>query len=302
MAQLKKLTYLIFLLIPVSLISQERLIKPGDAIQIVVYEHEELSQTLIVSAEGTVDFPSLEGLPVDGITLQRFREIIVAQLSRYVASSILVTVRFAETYPTRVTILGQVANPGVHVVLNTSTIQGAIIAAGGFSAGAQLSQIRLIRSKGEKKINNIVNMENFYLTGDPSTLPELKDGDTIVVPGNPIATTVKVLGSVERPGSFEVSFQTSLLDILFMAGGPTQDANLNSIKIASLFNENSQEVKINIKKIMKSKNLKSIPMVFPGDVVYVPSKKITWQKLINFVRDISAIVTIYYLIDLSNRQ
>ncbi|MCI0493745.1 polysaccharide export protein [candidate division KSB1 bacterium] len=277
------------------------MIKPGDAIQIIVYEHEELSQTVTVSADGTVGFPSLEGLPVDGITLQRFREIIVAQLSRYIERSPLVTVRFAETYPTRVTILGQVANPGVHVVLNTSTIQGAVIAAGGFSAGAQLSQIKLIRSEGENKTSHTVNMERFYLSGDPSTLPELKDGDTIVVPGNPIARTVKVLGSVERPGSFEVSFQTSLLDILFMAGGPTEDANLKKIKIASFANPDAQEVNINIKKIWKTKNLKSVPIVFPGDVVYVPSKKVTWGKFIDLMRDVSALVMVYYFIQLSNR-
>ena len=301
MHQFRNLIYLIFLMIPFSLISQERLIKPGDAIQIIVYEHAELSQTVTVAGDGTISYPSLEGLPVDGISLQRFREIIVAQLSRYIERSPLVTVRFAETYPTRVTILGQVANPGVHIVLNTSTIQGAVIAAGGFSAGAQLSQIKLIRSEGENKTSHTVNMERFYLSGDPSTLPELKDGDTIVVPGNPIATTVKVLGSVQRPGSFEVSFQTSLLDILFMAGGPTEDANLKSIKIASLVNPDAQEVNINIKKIWKSKNLKAVPIVVPGDVVFVPPKKITWRNFINLMRDISALVMVYYFIQLSNR-
>lgn len=300
MNRFRRLSYLILFLIPIAVHGQDRVIKAGDAIEIVVYEHPELSQIISVSSMGTVDFPALEGLPVDGITLQRFREIVVAQLSRYLVPSPLVSVRFSETYPTKVTILGQVINPGIHLVLNTSTIQGAIMAAGGFAAGAQLAQIKLIRSEDNQKITQNVNMETFYLTGDPSALPALKDGDTIIVPGNPIATTVKVLGSVERPGSFDISFQTNLLDILYMAGGPTEDANLSRIKIASLSDETAREVNINISEILKSKNYKSIPIVVQGDVIYVPEKKVTWNKFVNFIRDISALAMLYYVIQLSN--
>jgi protein involved in polysaccharide export with SLBB domain len=167
---------------------QERKIKPGDAIEIMVYERPDLSQAVVVGPDGTVDFPFMQGVPVEGMTLQRFQELIVAQLSRYMDRSPLATVRFTETYPVKVTVLGQVVRPGAYSVPNTSTLQGAIGQAGGFIPGAQLAQIKLIRSEGKNgndhKDNHVVNMEKFYLEGDPSTLPILKE-DLIVVPGNP---------------------------------------------------------------------------------------------------------------------
>ncbi len=298
--QFRKMIYLIFLLSPIFIYSQERLIKPGDAIEIIAPQSVELSRIVVVAVDGTVDFPALQGLPVDGITLQRFKEILVAQLSRYMESTPLVMVRFSASYPIKVNVLGQVAIPGLHQIANTATLQGAIGAAGGFIPGAQLSKIRLLRTTNGEQTEQVINMEQFYLKGDPSALPLLKDEDTIVVPGNPLATNVKVLGGVKNPGSYEVFFQTTLLDIIFLAGGPTEDANLKKIKIVSLTGQDAREVPINIKNLLKAKNFSSIPIVVPGDVVYVPEKKVSWGKFLNLLRDLTIFATLYYLIFVSN--
>ena len=214
----------------------------------------------------------------------------------------LVLVRFSESYPIKVTVLGQVARPGLYPITNTATLQGAIGAAGGFIPGAQLSKIKLIRTEDKKNINQIIDMEKFYLNGDPSLLPLLRNGDTIVVPGNPLATTVKVLGSVENPGSYEVFFRSTLLDVIFMAGGPTEDANLNNIKIASLTGQDAREVRININDLMKSKNITNIPMVVPGDVVYIPKRTITWNKIVGIMRDVSIFASLYLVIHLTQTR
>lgn len=271
-------------------------------LEIVVPENAALSQTVIVNPDGTVDFPALQGMPVDGITLSRFREIVVAQLSRYTETTPLVLVRFSDSYPIRVTVLGQVALPGMYPVANTVTLQGAIGAAGGFIAGAQLSKIKLIRTEGQKTTQQVVDMETFYLNGDPSQLPRLKDGDTVVVPGNPLATGVKVLGRVERPGNYDVFFRTTVLDVLFMAGGPTDDANLKKIKIGSLSGQGAREIRINFEEMLDSKDLNKIPIVVPGDVVYIPEKKITWRKFAGIARDLAAFATLYLVIQYSKRD
>jgi len=296
MFMIKKVVFLVCMFIPVVSFNQERTIKPGDALQIFVTGNEELNQTVVVSPDGTIDFPALQGFPVDGISLQKFQEILIAQLSRHMENIPLVLVRFSENYPIRLTILGQVVRPGLITIPNTSTLQGAIAAAGGFIPGAQLAKIKIIRNEGGENTTHAVNMEKFYQEGDPSTLPLLKDSDTIIIPGNPLATNVKVLGSVENPGSYDVFFQTTLLDVIFMAGGPTDDANFNDIKIISIMNRDVQEVKVNIEKLLRSKNFQSIPIVVPGDVVYVAKKKFSWGKFINIIRDISTMAALYYLI------
>ncbi|MCU0642975.1 MAG: SLBB domain-containing protein [bacterium] len=287
---------ILYILFPFAGNGQGRAIKPGDAIEIIFSGNESLTQTVLVNPEGMVDYPAMQGLPVDGITLQRFHEILITQLSRYMETIPLVLVRFSDSYPINVTVLGQVARPGLYAIANTATLQGAIGAAGGFIPGAQLSKIKLIRTTDIDQNHQVVNMEKFYLEGDPASLPPLKQDDTIVVPGNPLATNVKVLGCVENPGNYEVFFQTTILDVIFLAGGTTEDANLNKIKIVSFTGQNSREVKINIKKLLQSKDVSSIPVVVPGDVVYIPKKFMNWKKIVGLIKDATTFAMLYYII------
>ncbi len=293
---LAALIALLYLMPPASSLSQERKIKPGDVIEIAVSQHEELNRSVVVSPEGKMDYPLLDGVPVDGITLSRLREILTTQLSRSLEERPLVLVRFTESYPITVTVLGYVVKPGTYEIRNTATIQSAIGEAGGFAPGAQLSQIKLIRQEGPRTDNHTVNMEMFYLKGELNALPALNEGDQIVVPGNPLTAAVKVLGSVEKPGSYEIVFRTSLLDVLALAGGPTADADLNKVKVIALAGQSSRESRINVNDLLQKQSLKNIPFVSPGDVVYVPKSKKTLGKFVGALRDLSAFATLYLLI------
>lgn len=276
---------------------QERKIKANDILKIEVIAHEELSRAVVVSAEGTVDYPFLNGVPVEDLTLQQVQDILVAQLSGYMEQRPFVTIRFTDSYPINVTVSGQVANPGVINIASNATLQVAIAKAGGFTTDAQLSKIKLIRkeSADNHRLQN-VNMETFYVTGDPAYLPSLKDGDTIIVPGNPLAATVKVIGGVKSPGNYPVAFRTSLIDVISIAGGPTEDANLRNIKVTSYTGKNVRDVKIDLDQSLHPNNSNSLPLVHPGDVVYVPQKKNVWKGIISVTRDLAIFATLYVLI------
>jgi protein involved in polysaccharide export with SLBB domain len=297
---LKRLTLLVALLcvLPTAPASgQERKIKPGDVIEIAVSGHEELNQSVLVNSEGKMDYPFLEGVPIDGITLSRLREILMNQLSRALETRPLVVVRFAKSYSIAVTVLGHVAKPGSYMLPNTSTLQSAIGEAGGFAPGALLSQIKLIRKEGQAINNQTVNLEMFYLKGDLSALPSLKEGDTIVVPGNPLTATVKVLGSVQKPGSFDIAFRMSLLDVIALAGGTTDQADLRHVKVISFGGQNAGETRVvNVEDLLQASNVKSISVVAPGDVVYVPKRKNHFGKFVGVLRDLSTFATLYILI------
>lgn len=279
-----------------SAFGQERLIKPGDAIEIAVYGQDQLSKTVVVKPEGRVDYPALEQIPIDGLTLQRFRDVLISQISRYLDRTPLITVRFAETYPINVTVLGQVSKPGKYEVSSAVNLQSIFAEAGGLTAGAQLSRVKLLRLQGNDSVNQIINLDKFYLEGKIADLPKIQDGDTIVVPGNPLATTVKVLGGVMRPGTYEVALGGSLLDIIYMAGGPADDADLGGIRLFSIAGQNSRELRVDIEDLSDSDKLKTIPMVTPGDVVIVPQKAVTWRKFMNVMRDATLFATLYYLV------
>lgn len=287
----------LYLLPAASALGQERKIKPGDVIEIVVSGHEELNQSVLVTPEGKVDYPFLEGVPIDGLTTSRLRELLVNQLARSLEGRPFVVVRFAESYPIAVTVLGHVAKPGKIKVRNTSTLQSAIGDAGGFAPGALLSQIKLIRKEGQLIENQTVNLEAFYLKADLSALPILKDGDTILVPGNPLTATVKVLGQVQNPGSFDVAFRMSILDVIALAGGATDQADLHHVNVLSFGGLNAGTARaVNVKDLLQASSVKSLPVVAPGDVVYVPKSKNHFGKFVGVLRDLSAFATLYILI------
>ncbi|MEA3560755.1 MAG: polysaccharide biosynthesis/export family protein [Candidatus Omnitrophota bacterium] len=85
-------------------------------------------------------------------------------------------------------------------------------------------------------------------------------------------TQVSVLGSVQKPGKYDMytERETTVLEAIAMAGGFTKVANINSTRI--IRTENGQEriipVKVSdiTKKGMKEKD---IPLK-PGDIVFVP--------------------------------
>ena len=128
---------------------QEEKIEVGDVINIVVYEHDELTKQVTIRPDGTIDFPFVEDLPVAGITLDQLREVITARLSRYTGGRPLVMVNFAEAYTISVAVLGFVKAPGVYEIPVGSTVQGALSMAGGALPRAELERVKVVRGEDD---------------------------------------------------------------------------------------------------------------------------------------------------------
>lgn len=93
---------------------------------------------------------------------------------------------------------------------------------------------------------------------------------------------VSVLGMVIRPDNYPVVEETSIFKVLSMAGGTTDQANINSVRI---YREESNPgyTELDIADILEKGETKSAAKIYPGDIVYVPPK----EKNENVVREIS---------------
>jgi polysaccharide export outer membrane protein len=80
-----------------------------------------------------------------------------------------------------------------------------------------------------------------------------------------------------------------------MAGGPTERGAIKgTCIIRGTDQKNSQRIKVNIDKLIKSGDLSQNVMLQPGDVVYVPeTSKPDWSKISSIV---GAIVNSSYLL------
>jgi protein involved in polysaccharide export with SLBB domain len=282
-----------------SATSQSDVIRKGDILEITVLKHPDLSKNVMVQQDGTVDFPLISSIPVDGLSLDEFTEIVKSQSAKYLGETPMVSVRFSQTIQVYVTVLGQVMVPGEYITAKSSTVQGAITRAGGFTPRAQVDRVKLIREKDGKRETMSVDMHRFFLEGDPSLLPVLEDGDIVVVPGLPGSNDVKVIGEVKSPGSYPVFLGANLLDVILMAGGPTKDASMKKIQLISLSQRDAKGVRVDLDKLIRSQKTGQIPEVRAGDVVQIPAKRPVITTTVSFLKDVSAIalpiaMVIYY--------
>jgi polysaccharide export outer membrane protein len=270
-------------------LSQQAKIQKGDILEINVYNHPDLSKAVMVQNDGSVDYPLISNIPLDGMTVEEFRNILITQVARFLGERPVITVWFAQTLNVYVTVLGQVNQPGQYPVPKNATVQGAVTRAGGFTPRAQLDKIRIIRKNGggaEKIV--AVDMAKFFLSGDVKILPDLEEGDVVLVPGAPGTYDVKVLGEVRIPGSYPVTLGATVLDVIFMAGGYMEKADPKRIKLYSPSRSTSQIVSLTIDDLFKNSIKANVPAVTPGDVVYVPKKRI---NVMDILKTITAIAT-----------
>jgi polysaccharide biosynthesis/export protein len=284
------------LLLSLSLFAQSRKIKPGDTIEIIVYGHQELSRLVSVSPQGTIDFPFLQNWSVVDLTIDELQEVIVAKLSRYLSATPLITVGFAKSNTINVNVLGMVMKPGIIQTPLYSTLQGAISAAGGFAPGARINEVGVMRNDDGKMVSHTYDLEQFLRSNDLACNPILEEGDIVLVSGNPMLTNVKVVGAVRTPGLFNLYTGATILEIIMQAGGPLEDANMSKIIYISPVNSQNQELKIDLLKSLKERTIANLPVVKPGDIIYIPKKKNYLRTILSISRDLTTIALGAYYI------
>ena len=281
--------------------AQERRIKAGDGIEIVVYGHEELSRIVTVSPQGTIDFPFMQNLPVDGLTLEKLREIIVAQLSRYLETFPIVTLNFAKSNVININVMGMVKQTGIRQMPLYSNLQGAIAAAGGTMPGARISEIQLMRGEPGKMAVTKYDLEKFLLEGDLKQNPTLIEGDVLMVTAGDMLNNVKVIGEVRLPGAFEEFTNATVIDMLMRAGGPTETADIKKIRYVSPSRKKGTEYRINLEEYLAATTTYPNPEVKAGDIIYVPKKPAGWQTYLPIASTLSSIAISAYYIFLINK-
>ena len=114
----------------------------------------------------------------------------------------------------RVFVMGDVELPGSYLVSGLSTLSHALYVSGGIKKIGSLRNIQLFRSG--KKVSSI-DLYDFLLKGDTSGDVRLFPGDVILAP--PIGSTVGIAGEVKRPAIYELKNNTTVDELITIAGG-----------------------------------------------------------------------------------
>jgi len=235
----------------------------GDEIQIDVLGRPELSGHHVIGPDGKITLPVTGVLMLRNLTRDEAAGTINKTFSRYYRD-IYSTVRVEKYASNRIIVLGRVEHPGALPFESPPLLLEILSKTGGLPLlrpEQVLTRCAIIR--GEKIL--WIDIKRL-LTGDLSLNIQLMRNDTVYIP-DATDTSVFVLGSVSRPGVFRLTPQMSFLDALSQSGGPTVDADLNSIHLIRPAKKVNLE--INLENLLEpDPNL--ILSMEEGDIIYVP--------------------------------
>lgn len=118
---------------------------PGDQIKITVFGEDDLSMSFRLNDTGSLNYPLLGELTVEGLTVTQFEQLITRGLKGPYLVNPDVMVTIEEYRP--VFVYGEVARPGAFPYQPGLTLQKAIALAGGFTERASRSNIEVVRAR-----------------------------------------------------------------------------------------------------------------------------------------------------------
>lgn len=262
------------------------IIKEGDVLDIQVQSHEEFSGKYTVTGKGTIEYPLLADYIISGLSTLELMNELTFRLAKHINNP-LVLVTVVDKPQITITVLGQVKNPGPIATYLGVSIQEAIQLAGGPSEWADIERVKIIHKGNGDENAEYFDLKQFLKFGAIDQMPQLFNEDIIILLSEDRIKKIKVIGAVNKPGFFTLEDSINVFEMIYMAGGPAEKADLS--KIRRFFkgdgNKTMEEV-IDIQAYIDNGNMDAIPMVNEGDVIIIYSKWFDWKMLLTILSNI----------------
>lgn len=152
----------------------------GDVFEVRVFRQDDMTGTYSVSSEGTISFPLVGVVGVAGKTPAEVERELRDRLADGYLQDPQVSVLVKEYKSKKISVFGQVREPGTLTYTEGMTVVEAVAQAGGFTDMARKNAVTVTRAVGQEKTKFTVPVEdigegqadNFYL----------RPGDVVFVP------------------------------------------------------------------------------------------------------------------------
>lgn len=249
--------------------SGEYVIGPKDVISVTIFNEESMSRpSLTVDAEGTIDMPNIGRVVVGGLTARQVEDVLVTRYSGAYLINPSISVIVKEFRNMIVFVQGAVKTAGAVELRGNPTLLAALTEAGSFATDAGSYIIITPAPTGERasgptlpdarNVTNQTRVSREDVDRGLANHVRLRAGDTVFVPK---ADKFFISGQVRTPGEYVLSEGLNVLQALALAGGATDRAARNRIKIKRLVNGMMTEVKVT-----------EVDLVQPGDTIIVPTR------------------------------
>lgn len=258
---------------------------PYDLLSVSVYGVPELTSSVRVAPDGTIQLPVVGPLVAEGKTPTALSRDIATALANGLVLNPQVTVQVAEYRAHQILVLGQVQAPGPFSLTQSTSVVEAIALAGGLTPNAADEVI--VKRRGREILANgasappaevlRVDISGVLGKGDVDGNFEVVDGDVIHVPERE-RQVFYVVGAVNAPGVYELPKSHrdnpfSVTQALSQAGGASQTAKMKNGRVLRFDAKGPRrDLEVNFKKVIlgEAEDL----AVRPYDVLFVPSSNI----------------------------
>ena len=212
------------------------IIGAGDELNVQLYGNQNRSLRLIVGRDGIINLPELGPMNVSGQHFSSVKQAIEARFEHQ-KLGVHASVSMGDTRAIRVFVLGEARRPGSYTVSGLGTITSALFAAGGVK---RIGSLRNIQLKRQGTLVRRLDLYDLLIRGDTSDDAQLLQGDVILVP--PVGVTVSVTGEVRRPAIYEIKGESTVADLVQLAGGLTADADTSKAMLTGFNEEHRRKV------------------------------------------------------------
>ncbi len=253
----------------------------GDNLSISVWGQKDLSAVRVtVRPDGKISFPLIKDeILADGLTPLQLKELLTQKLAEFINNP-EVTVTLVETQANIIYVYGNVPGAGVKKIPPDINLLQFFSQFGHIPDNVDLRESFIVRKN--KKLD--VNLAKLLQEYDLSQNEILRPGDTIFFKERPksaavttaappkdlFAEKIRVIGEVERQGTFDYKEGMTILDAILQTGGFTPYANPNKTKLVRRKGNKIEEILIDMEAVKNGEIDKNIKLE-PGDVVSVPA-------------------------------
>lgn len=202
-----------------------------DELTIDIFGFSEKTSKYKVNTEGQIRIPNIGPIQIAGLTIEEAKIKLKSILSKTYpglrTGNTFLQVSLGQIRSIKVTLIGEVSQPGTYELSSLSTLANALYASGGPSKNGSFRKIDLIRN-GKKHVT--FDLYDFLLNGDLSKNVLLKDDDIIKV--HPYSVRLALTGAVKREAIYESEPGESLGKVIEKyASGFADSANRNKISV-----------------------------------------------------------------------
>lgn len=192
---------------------------PGDQLEIQLFGNQNRNLRLTVGADGDIRFPELGPIRVGGRRFSAVQSDVEGRVARQMIG-VRASVSMGQPRSIRIFVLGEAKRPGTYTVSGLATMTAALYASGGIE---HVGSLRNIQLKRQGQLVRTLDLYDLLIRGDTSDDAKLLPGDVIFIP--PVGTRVAVDGEVRRPALYELRNESSIAEIVVLAGGLTAEAD-----------------------------------------------------------------------------